>query len=105
MVPGSEPARAVARAGYRLPPSPAEKVVRGATPQLLVRAADGSALLSPQGSGVGGLRVEAHDAGVGVEQMRLLVTETEPGVLTLSVEAFDAFGQSQALSWRATAER
>ena len=71
-----------------------------------MRSADGAALLSPGGgAAVGGLRIEVHDAGVGVEQMEVRVEEKEPGVLSLSVEAVDALGHSQKLSWRATVER
>ncbi len=103
---GSEPAQEVARAGYRLPPAPATMRVGGADAQLLVRSADAAALLpAAEGNAAGGLRIRVSDAGVGVERVELRVDETEPGVLSLSAEAFDAMGHRQELTWRATAAR
>jgi hypothetical protein len=106
IVEGSEPAEAVLGGGYRLPPAPATMTVGGAEPQLLVRSADGTALLAPgQSTGAGGLRIGVRDAGAGVERLELRVDEAEAGGLTLSVESTDALGHRQTLSWRATAAR
>ena len=100
---GSEPAREVARARYRLPAPLPTMTIGGADSQLLVRSADGSSLLPPGGSAAArGLRIRVQDAGAGVEWMELRAEEAEPGVLSLSVEAIDALGHAQKLRWRAT---
>lgn len=103
---GSEAAAEVARARYRLPPAPAAMTVGGDDPQLLVRSADGSPLLAPDGSEIGAvLRVRVQDAGAGVAWVELRADATEAGALTLSAEAADALDHRQQLSWSATAAR
>ena len=103
---GSEPAREVARASYRLPAAPTTMIVGADHPQLLVRSADGSPLLLPGlATGVAGLRIGVFDAGAGVEQMRLRVEEAGAGSIILSAEATDALGHRHEMSWRATSER
>jgi hypothetical protein len=98
---GSEPAQEVAGAGYQLPPAPTSVVVEGDDAQLLVRAADGSTLLPQEGAtAAAGLRIRAQDAGCGVDRMELRVDEPEPGVLTLRVQASDAFGHRRELVWQ-----
>jgi hypothetical protein len=101
---GSEAAREVARASYRLPAAPATTTVVGADSQILVRSGDGSPLRTPgEDATAAGLRVRAGDAGAGVERMELRVEEAESGVLFLAVEATDALGHSRWLRWRVSA--
>ena len=103
---GSEPAREVAQASYSLPPAPTTMTVGGADAQLLVRLADGAALLPPGGgAAAGGLRIVASDAGAGVERLEVRVGESGPGTLSLTAEAVDALGHRQTVSWRATPPR
>ena len=104
---GSKPAQEMAGASSGLPPAPTTMAVGGADSQLLVRSANGSALTPPGGgAAASGLRVRVRDAGAGVERMELGVDETEPGILTLSVETTDALGHDgQTLSWPATVAR
>ena len=100
---GSEAAREVSRARYRLPSAPSTMAVNGADSQLLVRSADGSVLALPgHAATAAGLRLQVRDAGAGVERLELRVDEAEPGVLTLSVVAADALGHERELSWQAT---
>lgn len=99
---GSEPAREVAAARYRLPPTPSSVTFGGDDTQLLLRAADGSPLLPPGGGPAApALRIAVSDAGSGVERVRLEVTE-EAGGLALDAQASDALGHRQSLRWQAT---
>ena len=103
---GSEPAREVAEAAYELPAAPASMTVGGDNSQLLVRSADGAPLLIPGGVvSAPGLRIRARDVGAGVERLELAVTAGEDGVLSISVEAFDALDHAHVLDWPATSGR
>ena len=99
----SEPAREVAEAAYDLPAAPAAMSVGADLAQLLVRSADGAPLLLPGGVvPAPGLRIQARDAGSGVERLELRMEQLESGALSITVEATDALGHAHSLDWPAT---